>query len=187
MSAIVCYYPETTSFFGGCDCTAYLFFFFSIVMFSFGTFVTITSLIPIHIKDNLILQIGHMWVIGPICFCSGIMMGIKILLYLRRKSMIEMLLRQRTFLRGMLEVAQQSHMAPPESVVHSSSTQTLPPAYDSLMGTSSLCEVPPPSFEEALLLHNRTVLNDHDDNAESNCCKQINSDFVEIIDYKEVV
>lgn len=92
-------YPEPTTTFGDCDCISYSYFFLSIVLFSFGSFVTVASLSGGGGNDFIFSNMGHMWLVGPICICSGMMIAIKIILYLRRKSVIQMLLRQRALLR----------------------------------------------------------------------------------------
>lgn len=89
-------YPEPSTF-GSCDCTSYSYFALSAAMFSVGTYITVLALGDI--RGYLFSSLGHMWLVGPIFICSGLMVAVKSVLYLRRKSVIQMLLRQRVLLR----------------------------------------------------------------------------------------
>lgn len=83
--------------FGRCDCTSYTYFVLSMVLFSVGTVITVLALGDV---DGYILSnLGHMWLVGPIFICSGMMVAVKSMLYLRRKSVIQMLLHQRAIIR----------------------------------------------------------------------------------------
>lgn len=83
--------------FGRCDCTSYSYFALSMVLFSVGSVITVLALGDAdgYIFSNL----GHMWLVGPIFMCSGLMVAVKSMLYLRRKSVIQMLLHQRAIFR----------------------------------------------------------------------------------------
>lgn len=84
--------------FGRCDCKSYSYFALSMVLFSVGTIVTVMALGDA--SDGLIFRhLGHMWLVGPIFICSGLMVAVKSMLYLRRKSIIQMLLHQRAIFR----------------------------------------------------------------------------------------
>lgn len=89
-------YPEPTTF-GDCDFTSYSYLILSVVLSIFGSFITVVALGGAD--DYIFSHLGHMWLVGPLFICSGLMMGIKTVLYLRRKSVIQMLLRQRALLR----------------------------------------------------------------------------------------
>jgi len=89
-------YPEPSTF-GQCDCTSYSYFALSVVLFAVGTVITVLALGD---ADGYIFSsLGHMWLVGPIFICSGLMVAVKSVLYLRRKGIIQMLLRQRALLR----------------------------------------------------------------------------------------
>ncbi|XP_067006904.1 uncharacterized protein [Anabrus simplex] len=148
-------YPEPSTF-GHCDCTSYSYFALSLVLFAVGTVITVLALGD---ADGYIFtNLGHMWLVGPIFICSGLMVAVKSVLYLRRKSVIQMLLRQRALLRGLQELAQQSRNQQSGCVIRNPSTVTLPPTYEALMGASgshgsgTATEAPPPSYEEAMFL-----------------------------------
>ncbi|RZF46683.1 hypothetical protein LSTR_LSTR002546 [Laodelphax striatellus] len=147
-------YPEPTTF-GDCDVTSYFYLFLSAALTVFGSFITVVALGGMN--EHVSLHLGHMWLVGPVFICSGMMMGIRTVLYLRRKSVIQMLLRQRALLRGLqLEMAQ-AHSAASlgnsqSCVVRNASTLTLPPAYDILMTAAAPSDAPPPSYEEAMFL-----------------------------------
>lgn len=88
---------EERSGFGQCDCTSYSYFALSAVLFAVGTVITVLALGD---ADGYIFSsLGHMWLVGPIFICSGLMVAAKSVLYLRRKGIIYMLLRRRALLR----------------------------------------------------------------------------------------
>ena len=90
-------YEEPTTF-GKCDCTSYSYLALSLVLFTIGTAITILALgdaADRHVFSNL----GHMWLVGPIFICSGLMVAVKCILYLRRKSVIQMIFHQRQLFR----------------------------------------------------------------------------------------
>ncbi|XP_046990379.1 uncharacterized protein LOC124595608 isoform X1 [Schistocerca americana] len=148
-------YPEPSTF-GHCDCTSYSYFALSLVLFVMGAVITVLALGDAD--GYLFSNLGHMWLVGPIFICSGLMIAVKSILYLRRKSVIQMLLRQRALLRGLQELAQQSRSQQSGCVIRNPSTVTLPPTYEALMGTteshggSTSTEAPPPTYEEAMFL-----------------------------------
>ncbi|XP_063240375.1 uncharacterized protein LOC134541126 [Bacillus rossius redtenbacheri] len=155
-------YPEP-SLLGHCDCTSYSYFALSVVLIAVGTLITVLALG--NGNGYLFTTMGHMWLVGPILICSGLMIAVKSVLYLRRKSVIQMLLRQRALLRGLQELAQQSRGQQPGRMPRNPSTATLPPAYEALMGASASHaggvvggggggpgELPPPTYEEAMFL-----------------------------------
>ncbi|XP_022203792.1 uncharacterized protein LOC111060408 isoform X3 [Nilaparvata lugens] len=151
-------YPEPTTF-GDCDVASYFYLLLSAGLTICGSFITVVAL---GMNEHVSLHLGHMWLVGPVFICSGMMMGIRTVLYLRRKSVIQMLLRQRALLRGLqLEIAQAHSVASLSNsqsyVVRNASTLTLPPAYDILMTAASApasgpAEAPPPTYEEAMFL-----------------------------------
>lgn len=89
-------YPEPNTF-GPCDCTSYSYIGLSIILLTVGSYITVLALG--NIDGYLFSSLGHMWLVGPIFICSGLMIAVKCVLYLRRKSVIQMLLRQRVLLR----------------------------------------------------------------------------------------
>uniref|UniRef100_A0A0V0GBE2 Uncharacterized protein n=1 Tax=Triatoma dimidiata TaxID=72491 RepID=A0A0V0GBE2_TRIDM len=163
-------YPEP-SVLGDCDCTSYSYFLLSIILLTLGVYITVPALggADHYVFSNL----GHMWLVGPICICCGAMVAIKSVLYLRRKSVIKMLLRQRALLRGLQELAQQARGPVPDVggvngggggggavFTTSGSTLTLPPAYDLIVTqTASETEHPPPTYDEAMRLVQREKAN----------------------------
>ncbi|XP_047529327.1 uncharacterized protein LOC125065636 [Vanessa atalanta] len=141
--------------FGRCDCTSYSYFVLSMVLFSVGTVITVLALGD---ADGYILSnLGHMWLVGPIFICSGMMVAVKSMLYLRRKSVIQMLLHQRAIIRDMASVqAEQAYVG---QVPRSPSSATLPPSYDALISSAAISkpqpsssELPPPTYDEAMYL-----------------------------------
>jgi len=152
-------YPEP-SVFGDCDCTSYSYFIVSILLLSLGVYITVSAL---GATDHSVFSnLGHMWLIGPFSISCGTMFAIKSILYLRRKSLIKMLLRQRALLRGLQELTQQPLGQEISTTYLSASTLTLPPAYDLIVPSSDILshctEIPPPSYAEAMLLisHEKT-------------------------------
>lgn len=145
-------YPEPSTF-GRCDCRSYSYFALSIVLFAVGTVITV--LVFGDTGGYLFSNIGHVWLVGPVFICSGLLIAVRSVLYLRKKSVIQMLLRQRALLR---ELALQSRNQQSGCVIRNPSTVTLPPTYEALMGASASqgssgpTEAPPPSYEEAMFL-----------------------------------
>lgn len=141
--------------FGRCDCTSYSYFVLSMVLFSVGTVITVLALGD---ADGYILHnLGHMWLVGPIFICSGMMVAVKSMLYLRRKSVIQMLLHRRELIRDMAIV--QAEQAYTGQVPRTASSATLPPSYDTLLTNTAACkpqpsgsEPPPPTYDEAMYL-----------------------------------
>ncbi|KAL4704948.1 hypothetical protein ACJJTC_013405 [Scirpophaga incertulas] len=120
--------------FGRCDCTSYSYFVLSMVLFSVGTVITVLALGD---ADGYILHnLGHMWLVGPIFICSGMMVAVKSMLYLRRKSVIQMLLHRRELIRDMAIV--QAEQAYSDQVPRTASSATLPPSYDALLSNASV-------------------------------------------------
>lgn len=81
----------------GCDCTSYSYLVLSLVLFAVGAAVTVLALGDAD--GRLFSHLGHMWLVGPVFICSGMMVAVKSMLYLRRKSVIQMLLHQRAVFR----------------------------------------------------------------------------------------
>ncbi|XP_069691322.1 uncharacterized protein [Periplaneta americana] len=152
-------YPEPSTF-GQCDCTSYSYFALSVVLFAVGTVITVLALGD---ADGYIFHsLGHMWLVGPIFICSGLMVAVKSVLYLRRKGIIQMLLRQRALLRELAQQSRNQQSSGGSCVIRNPSTVTLPPTYEALMGASAShggggggggsTEAPPPTYEEAMFL-----------------------------------
>ncbi|KAF6199803.1 hypothetical protein GE061_006101 [Apolygus lucorum] len=151
VSQLVESYPDPFVL-GDCDCTSYSYFLLSIVLLTLGTCITMSAL---GATEHVVFShLGHMWLVGPICICCGTMVAIKSVLYLRRKSIIKMLLRQRALLRSFQELASQTRGPPGGEVYMTASTLTLPPAYDVIVSQGILesAEPPPPSYAEAMRL-----------------------------------
>lgn len=91
-------YEESANTFGKCDCTSYSYLALSVILFMIGTAITIFSLDDI-VGGHIFFKLGHMWLIGPIFICSGLMVAVKCMLYLRRKSVIQMIFHQRQLFR----------------------------------------------------------------------------------------
>ncbi|XP_047024222.1 uncharacterized protein LOC124633143 [Helicoverpa zea] len=164
--------------FGRCDCTSYSYFVLSMVLFSVGTVITVLALGD---ADGYILSnLGHMWLVGPIFICSGMMVAVKSMLYLRRKSVIQMLLHQRAIIRDMAAV--QAEQAYSGQVPRTASSATLPPSYDALIASATVSkpqasssEPPPPTYDEAMYLIDDEKLrieNKNDDSAKQETSNQ---------------
>ncbi|XP_008556020.1 uncharacterized protein LOC103577233 isoform X1 [Microplitis demolitor] len=142
---------EEPATFGRCDCTSYSYLALSVVLFTIGTAVTILSLgdaVDGHIFSNL----GHMWLVGPIFICSGLMVAVKCILYLRRKSVIQMIFHQRQLFRRLQELASA------QGVGGSGAGTPGPPPYDSIAQGQGPSELPPPTYAEAVaLLHQNEI------------------------------
>lgn len=88
---------EGPTTFGRCDCTSYSYLALSIVLFTIGTAITILTIDGV--ADPQVLSDGrHMWLVGPILIVSGLMLAVRCILYLRKKSVLQMIFHQRLFL-----------------------------------------------------------------------------------------
>ncbi|XP_015588679.1 uncharacterized protein LOC107264676 isoform X2 [Cephus cinctus] len=150
-------YEEPTNF-GRCDCTSYSYLTLSVILFIVGTAITILALGDIADK-HIFFNLGHMWLIGPIFICSGLMVAVKCMLYLRRKSVIQMIFRQRQLFRE-LAIAQ--------GVGGSGAATPGPPSYEVISHGEGSSELPPPSYAEAVALLRRSGINDG-----KSCCGTI--------------
>lgn len=161
-------YEEPGRTFGRCDCTSYSYLGLSLVLFTVGTAITIFALGDItdgHILSNL----GHMWLIGPFFICSGLMVAVKCMLYLRKKSVIQMIFHQRQLLR---------ELAGARGVGSTGTVTPGPPAYEVVAHGScpNPNEVPPPSYTEAIALLHRTTMNDAKSDCGAVSCGTIEAD-----------
>jgi hypothetical protein len=71
-----------------CDCTTYSCFLISVFLFTLGTIILVFSLGAFAL-DTVFANLGHMWIVGLLCICSAVMIGIRNVLYLRRLQQIE--------------------------------------------------------------------------------------------------
>ncbi|XP_015518706.1 uncharacterized protein [Neodiprion pinetum] len=137
-------YEEPTTF-GRCDCTSYSYLALSVVLFAVGTAITILALGDVA-NGYIFSHLGHMWLVGPIFICSGLMVAVKCMLYLRRKSVIQMIYHQRQLFRHLQELAG-------AQAVNGSGTGTPgPPPYEVITQGQGPSELPPPSYAEAVAL-----------------------------------
>lgn len=151
-------YEEPANNFGKCDCTSYSYLALSVVLFTIGTAITISALSDVA-DGHVFLNFGQMWVIGPMLICSGLMVAVKCMLYLRRKSVIQMVFHQRQLFRHLQELMTGARGTGPIGTATPG-----PPSYEVIVRESSN-ELPPPSYTEAIALLHRTIEND----AKSNC------------------
>lgn len=89
-------YPEP-NILDQCDCTSYSYIGLSVMLLSVGSYISVLALG--NIDGYLFSNLGHMWLVGPIFICSGLMIAVKSFLYLRRKILNKMICRQRALLR----------------------------------------------------------------------------------------
>lgn len=152
-----------------CDCVTYSYFLISVFLFTLGSIISVFSFGTFD--DTVFANLGHMWMVGPLCICSAIMIGIRNVLYLRRRRIIDMVIRQQIEVRtiaicycltvlfyfyvfqdirsqqGQLTDTQQQYSLPIRTV----SELTLPPSYEQLIGSEEGSDLPPPSYEEAIV------------------------------------
>ncbi|KAL2721222.1 hypothetical protein V1477_020042 [Vespula maculifrons] len=143
------YEPST---FGRCDCTSYSYLSLSVILFTVGTAITVFALGDVA-EGYVFSNLGHMWLIGPIFICSGLMVAVKCMLYLRRKSVIQMIFHQRQLFRHLQELA-----ASP-SVGTSGMGTPGPPSYEVITQAQGSNELPPPSYAEAVSLLRQAGIN----------------------------
>ncbi|XP_011314484.1 uncharacterized protein [Fopius arisanus] len=152
-------YEEPTTF-GRCDCTSYSYLALSVVLFIIGTAITILALGDAA-NGQVFSNLGHMWLVGPIFICSGLMVGAKCILYLRRKSVIQMLVHQRQLFRHLQE------LAGAQGVNSSGAGTPGPPPYDSIAQGQGPSELPPPTYAEAVALLHQTDIHGAKPSSES--------------------
>ncbi|KAG7209592.1 hypothetical protein KM043_011253 [Ampulex compressa] len=135
---------EGPTTFARCDCTSYSYLALSMVLFTVGTAITIFALGD-DADGHIFLNLGHMWLIGPIFICSGLMVAVKCMLYLRRKSVIQVIIHQRQLFR---------ELAGAQGIGSAGTGTPGPPSYDVIIHNQARNELPPPSYAEAIaLLH----------------------------------
>ncbi|XP_031845858.1 uncharacterized protein LOC116432733 [Nomia melanderi] len=159
-------YEEPANTFGKCDCTSYSYLVLSVVLFTIGTAITIFALGDVA-DGHIVLNLGDMWFIGPIFICSGLMVAVKCMLYLRRKSVIQMIFHQRQLFRHLQELTDARTMD--RGMDHGtdrgmelpigSSTTSSPPSYEVVVREPPN-ELPPPSYAEVVALLHKSLGND---------------------------
>ncbi|KAI4494893.1 uncharacterized protein LOC122516155 isoform X1 [Polistes fuscatus] len=159
-------YDEPNTF-GRCDCTSYSYLSLSVVLFTVGTTITVFALGDIA-EGHVFSHFGHMWLIGPIFISSGFMVAVKCMLYLRRKSVIQMIYHQRQLFRHLQELA-----ASP-SVGTSGMGTPGPPSYEVITQAQGSNELPPPSYAEAVSLLRQAGINDTKLDCGTVSCSTIN-------------
>ncbi|XP_058791527.1 uncharacterized protein LOC131664449 isoform X2 [Phymastichus coffea] len=141
-------YEEPTTF-GKCDCTSYSYLALSIVLCTIGTAITVLALGDV-VDGHIFSHLGHMWLVGPIFICSGIMVAVKCILYLRRKSVIQMIIHQRQLFRHL------QGFGSGQALSSSGSMTPGPPAYEAIAQSQGplihQTELPPPTYAEAVAL-----------------------------------
>jgi cellulose synthase/poly-beta-1,6-N-acetylglucosamine synthase-like glycosyltransferase len=91
------FHANENSRLGQCDCTSYSYLVLGTMLLSVGTVITVLAAGETH--EYVFYTLGHMWLVGPIFICSGLMVLVKSILYLRKKYLLQMLLRQRSLWR----------------------------------------------------------------------------------------
>ncbi|XP_003251929.1 uncharacterized protein LOC100868353 isoform X2 [Apis florea] len=155
-------YEESTNTFGKCDCTSYSYLALSVILFMIGTAITIFSLDDI-VGEHIFFKLGHMWLIGPIFICSGLMVAVKCMLYLRRKSVIQMIFHQRQLFR---------ELSGTRGIERIDIQTPGPPSYEAI-AQESCNELPPPSYAEAVALIRKTIGSNTKSNSATVSCDSI--------------
>lgn len=75
-----------------CDCITYSYFLISVFLFALGSIISMFSFGAFD--ETVYVNLGHMWMFGPLCICSAMMIGVRNVLYLRRRRIIDMVIRQ---------------------------------------------------------------------------------------------
>ncbi|XP_033336516.1 uncharacterized protein LOC117226372 isoform X2 [Megalopta genalis] len=139
-------YEEPANTFGKCDSISYRYLFLSVFLFAIGTAITTLG------------DLGEKWFIGPMFICSGFMVAVKCMLYLRRKSVIQMISRQRQLFMHRIHESTGTRVMEPISSTTSGLEGGLP-SYEVVV--QEVPELPPPSYAEALeVISNKTLVND---------------------------
>ncbi|XP_043280212.1 uncharacterized protein [Venturia canescens] len=140
---------EGPTTFGRCDCTSYSYLALSLVLFAIGTAITIFAIGDVADRQ-VFSNLGHMWLVGPIFIGSGLMLAVKCILYLRRKSVIQMIFHQRLFLE----------LAAAQGMSGSGAGMIGPPSYEIITQAQCTNELPPPTYAEAVALLQQAGIHD---------------------------
>ncbi|KAF3421543.1 hypothetical protein E2986_01516 [Frieseomelitta varia] len=155
-------YEESINTFGKCDCTSYSYLVLSVILFVIGTAITIFSLDDI-VGEHIFFKLGHMWLIGPIFICSGLMVAVKCMLYLRRKSVIQIIFHQPQLFRELSSTRgiERIDIQTPD-----------PPSYE-VIAQETYNELPPPSYAEAVALVRKTIGSNTKSNSATVSCDSV--------------
>ncbi|KAK1129793.1 hypothetical protein K0M31_019503 [Melipona bicolor] len=155
-------YEESINTFGKCDCTSYSYLALSVILFMIGTAITIFSLDDI-VGEHMFFKLGHMWLIGPIFICSGLMVAVKCMLYLRRKSVIQIIFHQRQLFR---------ELSGARGIERIDIQTPDPPSYEAI-AQETYNELPPPSYAEAVALVRKTIGSNTKSNSATVSCDSV--------------
>lgn len=155
-------YEESINTFGKCDCTSYSYLALSVILFMIGTVITIFSLDDI-VGEHMFFKLGHMWLIGPIFICSGLMVAVKCMLYLRRKSVIQIIFHQRQLFR---------ELSGTRGIERIDIQTSDPPSYE-VIAQETYNELPPPSYAEAVALVRKTIGSNTKSNSATVSCDSV--------------
>ncbi|KOX79231.1 hypothetical protein WN51_07233 [Melipona quadrifasciata] len=155
-------YEESINTFGKCDCTSYSYLALSVILFMIGTTITIFSLDDI-VGEHMFFKLGHMWLIGPIFICSGLMVAVKCMLYLRRKSVIQIIFHQRQLIR---------ELSGTRGIERIDIQTPDPPSYEAI-AQETYNELPPPSYAEAVALVRKTIGSNTKSNSATVSCDSV--------------
>jgi len=75
-----------------CDYVTYLYFLISVFLFTMGFIISVFSMG--WFKDTVFANLGHMWMVGPLFMCTGVLFGVRNVLFLRRRRDIDIVIRQ---------------------------------------------------------------------------------------------
>ncbi|CAG0917008.1 unnamed protein product [Notodromas monacha] len=126
---------------GRCDATSALYFALSVVLLGVGAFVTVFGFVNYSAvfgpRDRPMPE--HVWLLGPIFVCSGLLVCCKAVLHMRRKKMLFQVLRLQNILNWELQHERRMDRNP--------SVLTLPPSYEVALGMptttpTTSCESP---------------------------------------------
>jgi len=70
----------------------------SVFLFTLGTIISVFSFGGF--EHTVFANLGHMYMVGPLCICSAITIGVRNVLYLRRRRVIDMVIRQQIEVTG---------------------------------------------------------------------------------------
>ncbi|OAD60681.1 hypothetical protein WN48_05243 [Eufriesea mexicana] len=176
-------YEESANIFDKCDCTSYSYFVWSVILLVIGATITIFSLDDI-VGDHTFFNLGRMWFIGPVLICSGLTIAVKCMLYLRRKSIIQMIFHQRQLFRepSGIRGTEGIDIQTPQRInirIDIQNPQHIdiqsPPSYEAI-AQETYNELPPPSYAEAVMLIRKILGRNTKPNSTTISCDSITTD-----------
>ncbi|XP_015782589.1 uncharacterized protein LOC107360441 [Tetranychus urticae] len=116
-----------------CDTISYAYLCLALTLFAAGSLITLLSIEESHLLTS---AFARFWFIGPFFLCCGLMVALKTLIHIRKKTLIEYLTRQ-AILAAMTPEIDSNYYGPDDVEVGQSFTNqpSPPPSYETAIAT----------------------------------------------------